>query len=102
MIVATGVAPWVEAHGWARVCSAQGVRWVQVDGDSHDQPLSDPAADHAVHCPLCLPVASPSNFRPLIFASDDPVATIAIRRDAAHPAAPVGAPFPPRAPPATA
>ena len=102
MLVVTGIAPWMEAHAWERVCSAQGDRWVDADGHVASHDGSGPVQDHAAHCPLCLPAATP----PVPFAwippVDAPVATRVERLHAVHLASLVGAPFPPRAPPVSA
>ena len=99
MLVVTGLAPWMEAHGWERLCSAQGVRWVDAEGHVHSKPDHGTPQDHAAHCALCLPAATPPGVFQWAGLPDHFVATLAERLDAVHVASLVGAPFPPRAPP---
>lgn len=96
-MLVTLLAPWVHPASYERLCSAAGHRYVQVD--DHGIAMQGDDAQ-AAHCPMCLPTGAPPST--IAFAPDAiaPVATPTMRMHDAHIAALVGAPFPPRAPPA--
>jgi hypothetical protein len=98
----TVLAPVAEQSGYQLVCSAAGSKLIATGAGGHvsgPSPLSDPHADGAAHCPLCLPVSPPPtaiawvSAEPLRFS---PVESgfVSAEFDSA-----VGAPLPARGPP---
>lgn len=100
-VLALGVAvaaPVVAPRAMELVCSASGdMRLVVVGEDG----TGDPVTPHgSLDCPLCLPAALPPAPAALHFAHASPLAHALRPLPAARIAAQVGAPLPPRGPPA--
>ncbi|WKB53359.1 DUF2946 domain-containing protein [Eleftheria terrae] len=82
------------------VCSADGSMKLVIVGDDGE---TAPASVHGtLDCPLCLPAAVPLPLATMALEPAQPLAHAVHRAYAAHIAALVGAPLPPRGPPHTA
>lgn len=93
-------SPVVHAHAYQMVCAdgagAGVMKLVLVD----DEGQAVDAGHHTLDCPMCLPAMLPPAPLVLSFERPEPLAHALQPRVAAHLAATVGAPLPPRGPPA--
>ncbi len=94
-LLVTIAAPFVHPVALDLVCSTQGAKLVAHEGGVPQ------GADHAAHCPLCLPGGAP----PAVAFEWDagrvpPLAPVRRSIPAARLASLIGAPLPPRGPPA--
>ena len=93
---AASAAPMVQPVAMALVCSEGGVKVVLIDRDG----ATVHAKGHTLDCPLCLPAAVPPLPVAPCVPPPPPAAPMVHVPAAFHVAATVGAPLPPRGPPA--
>lgn len=91
-------APLLHPVTMTAVCSESGTRMVMVDADG--APVSAHGSGHTLDCPMCLPAAIPPGFSAGEVPVLQPQACAVHPFVSAHVAALVGAPLPPRGPPA--
>jgi hypothetical protein len=92
-----GASAWVQPKVMELVCSASGdvkVVFTDHDGQVHE------ASQHTLECSLCLPAMLPPPEPRLSSAAPQPLSHALLPTQAAHIASLVGAPLPPRGPPA--
>lgn len=93
---AAGAAPMVQPASMALVCSDGGVKLVLVDREG----VAVHAKAHTLDCPLCLPAALPPTLAAPREPAPQPVGGATQVVIASHVTVSVGAPLPPRGPPA--
>ncbi|HVR54712.1 MAG TPA: DUF2946 family protein [Pseudorhodoferax sp.] len=99
-VLALGVAiaaPAVQPQAMELICSASGGAKLIVVGEEGGQDSA--AGHHAIECPMCLAVVLPPAPHGARAAPQQPLAHALRPLGAAHIAALVGAPLPPRGPP---
>ncbi len=98
VLAVAGTSPLI--HSVEFVCTPDGLmKTVVVDDDGELQAVG---AQHALDCSLCLPAMLPAVPRSVAASMPQPLAHALLPAAAAHIAALVGAPLPPRGPPARA
>ncbi len=90
----TLLAPFVQAADYELVCSVQGNKLV-----AHDTAGHTIGADHAAHCPLCMPAGAPPSTVAWDATPVQPLAHVRQSIPAARLASLVGAALPARGPP---